>query len=121
MAHFARIDENNVVVEVLKVSDDVENNGNEYLNGIGLKGRWIQTSFNTFANKHTNGGEPLRKNFASVGDWYIESLDAFASPKPFDSWILNEDTCQWETPLPYPEDGKEYLWNEETTSWTPAE
>jgi hypothetical protein len=86
-------------------------------------GEWIQTSYNTQGGEHKLGGTPLRKNYAGVGYTYDHTLDAFIPPKPFDSWELNEDTCLWHAPVPMPDDGKLYTWNETTTSWdeVPAE
>jgi len=115
MAHFAQLDENNVVTQVIVVSNNElldENEVEQESKGIAfcqslLGGNWIQTSY--------NGN--FRKNYAGVGFYYDESRDAFISPKPFDSWILNEDTCRWESPIPYPNDDKLYTWNEETVSW----
>lgn len=80
-------------------------------------GEWIQTSYNTYAGVHTLGGTPLRKNFASVGGTYDSTLDAFIPPKFYNSWILNEETCLWEPPTVMPNDGKDYRWDENTTSW----
>jgi hypothetical protein len=79
-------------------------------------GQWIQTSYNTFGGNHPEGN-PLRKNFAGVGFTYDEDRDAFITPKPFPSWVLNEDTCLWEAPVVYPDDANRYNWNEETQSW----
>ena len=80
-------------------------------------GNWIQTSYNTFHGTHLNGGTPLRKNFAAVGYSYDAQRDAFIPPKPFDSWTLNEETCDWDAPTPRPNDDKQYTWNESTKSW----
>jgi hypothetical protein len=80
-------------------------------------GEWIQTSYNTLGGEHKLGGTPLRKNYAGVGFTYDRTLDAFIPPKPFDSWELNEDTCLWQAPVPMPDNGKLYTWNETTTSW----
>ena len=80
-------------------------------------GKWIQTSYNTHGGVHKLGGTPLRKNFAGVGYTYDQTRDAFIPPKPYPSWLLNEDTCLWECPVTYPTDGQKYIWNEETTSW----
>jgi len=80
-------------------------------------GEWIQTSYNTHGGVHANGGTPLRKNYAGIGYTYDRERDAFIPPKPFDSWTLDEDTCQWEAPTSMPNDNKEYRWNESTTSW----
>jgi hypothetical protein len=106
MAHFAKI-ENSLVTEVLVVPDEVEENGSQYLNNLGLTGTWIQTSY--------NGN--IRKNYAGIGYGYNSDLDAFIPPKPYQSWTLNEETCLWEPPVAYPEGQGIYLWNEETTSW----
>ena len=119
MAHFAEIDQNNIVTRVLVVNNDQEDRGQEFLaTDLGLGGTWIKTSYNTIAGVHSNGGIPLRKNYAGIGYTYDSVRDAFYAPKPFASWILNEDTCTWNAPTPMPvEEGKFYTWNEETTSW----
>jgi hypothetical protein len=119
MAHFAEIDENNIVTRVLVVDNDQEDRGQEFLaTDLGLGGTWIKTSYNTIAGVHSNGGTPLRKNYAGIGYTYDSVRDAFYAPKPFASWTLNEDTCTWNAPTPMPvEEGKFYTWNEETTSW----
>jgi len=85
-------------------------------------GEWIQTSYNTHGGQHPEG-RPLRKNYAGIGFTYDRERDAFIPPKPYNSWELNEDSCLWQAPVPMPEDGKGYIWNEETTSWdeVPAE
>lgn len=80
-------------------------------------GEWIQTSYNTHGGVHTLGGTPLRKNYAGIGFSYDKTRDAFIPPKPFESWILNEETCLWDAPTPRPEDGKDYTWDEATLSW----
>jgi hypothetical protein len=129
MAHFARIDENNIVTEVLVVSNMYEHRGEDYLaNDLGLGGRWIKTSYNAVGGKKRNPetneitNEPgLRKNYAGIGYKYDEELDAFIPPKPFNSWILNEDTCLWDAPTPYPQDGKVYKWVEDDLNWQPLE
>jgi hypothetical protein len=116
MAHFAEIDENNIVLRVL-VADEVYGNeqpGDEWLTE-KLGGRWIQTSYNTYHNTHRFDGTPLRGNFAGIGMSYDEERDAFLYPKRFPSWVLNEETYHWEAPVPEP-DG-EHTWDEETTSW----
>jgi hypothetical protein len=106
MSHFAELDENNIVLRVLVGDNDAPNEGYDWFVE-NLGGRWVQTSYN--AN--------FRKNFAGVGFTYNEELDAFVPPKPFESWLLNEETCLWESPVPRPEDGKIYNWNEETLTW----
>lgn len=108
MAHFAQIDENNTVVQVLVVNDRDEHRGQDFLaNDLGLGGTWVQTSYN--AN--------IRKNYAGIGMTYDAGRDAFIAPQPFASWVLNENTCQWEAPVAYPTDGLMYVWDEETTDW----
>jgi hypothetical protein len=108
MAHFAEIDENNIVKQVLVVSNEQEHRGQEFLsNDLNLGGIWIQTSY--------NGN--IRKNYAGIGYTYDPIRDAFIPPKPFNSWILNEDTCLWESLIPYPNDNKNYIWVEEELNW----
>jgi hypothetical protein len=106
MAHFAEIDENNIVLRVLVTNNDFPNEGYNWLIE-NLGGTWIKTSYN--AN--------IRKNFAGIGYTYDEGRDAFIPPKPYESWILNEDTCQWEAPTAYPTDGKLYTWDEDSQEW----
>jgi hypothetical protein len=118
MSHFAQIDENNIVVQVLAIEKDVVDTG-----AFGDPARLIQTSYNTKGGVHygpdgqPDGGKALRKNYAGIGYTYDSVLDAFVPPKPFSNWLLNTDTCDWEAPIPYPADGKVYRWNEETQSW----
>jgi hypothetical protein len=80
-------------------------------------GEWIQTSYNTHGGQHSNGGTPLRKNYAGIGYSYDRTKDAFIPPKPYPSWVLNDDTCLWGAPTPMPTDDKFYEWDETTTSW----
>jgi hypothetical protein len=80
-------------------------------------GTWLRTSYNTIGGQHTQGGTPLRKNYAGIGYSYDATRDAFIPPQPFPSWTLNEDTCQWSAPTPMPTDGKLYRWDEPTTAW----
>ena len=109
MSHFAKV-ENGVVTQVIVAEQDVIDSG---LFGTG----WVQTSYNTQGGEHKLGGTPLRKNYAGIGFTYDETRDAFIPPKPFASWVLNEDTCLWEAPVAMPTDGKFYTWDEATTSW----
>ena len=95
MSHFAQIDGNNIVTQVLVIEQDVIDTGL-----FGDPASWIQTSYNTNGGVHTLGGTPLRKNYAGIGYTYNASRDAFIPPKPFASWTLNEDTCLWEAPTP---------------------
>ena len=113
MAHFAQIDENNIVTQVLVIEQDVVDTGL-----FGEPRSFIQTSYNTYGGVHKLGGTPLRKNYAGIGFTFDAIRDAFIPPKPFNSWLLNEDTCQWDAPVAMPQDGKPYIWNEETLSWT---
>lgn len=109
MSHFAKV-ENGIVTQVIVAEQDVIDSG---MFGSG----WIQTSYNTHGGVHTNGGTPLRKNYAGVGFTYDSGRDAFIPPQPFPSWIMSEETCLWNAPVEYPTDGNRYSWNEETTSW----
>lgn len=123
MAHFARIDENNIVINMLVVPDEQEHRGEEYLaKDLGLGGRWIQTSVNTLGGKHVQGKKPLRVNCAGIGFTYDPKRDAFIPPKPErnPSWILDEKTLLWKEPKPYPTDGKIYVWNEDAVEWVVA-
>lgn len=112
MSHFANIDDNNIVIQVIVAEQDFIDSG-----AVGDPSKWIQTSYNTFGGQHSNGGIPLRKNYAGVGYKYDIQRDAFIPPKLFDSWILNEETCLWNAPTPYPDNGKNYIWNELGMIW----
>lgn len=131
MAHWAEIDENNKVIRVAIGSNDEPDEGESFFSNV-LGGTWIQTSINTTGGIHYTGeldengnripsdnqSKALRKNYAGIGYTYDEARDAFIPPKPFDSWVLNEDTCLWEAPVPHPADGGAYVWDESTQSWT---
>ena len=106
MSHFAELDENNVVLRVLVGDNNMPNEGYDWFVE-NLGGTWIQTSY--------NGN--IRKNFAGIGYTYDAEKDAFIPPQPFESWTLNETTCRWQAPIPYPQDGRVYSWDEETTTW----
>lgn len=106
MAHFAEIDENNVVLRVLVTDNNAPGEGYDWLID-NLGGTWIKTSYNA----------TIRKNFAGIGYSYDSERDAFIAPQPFPSWELNEDTCQWKAPIPYPTDGFTYVWNENVLDW----
>ena len=119
MSHFAKIDKDGIVQRVIVIEQDILDSGNW-----GDPNNWIQTSYNTRGGVHyapnsnnADGGVALRKNYAGIGYKYDAERDAFIAPQPFPSWTLNEDTCLWEAPVAYPNDGKDYEWNEETTSW----
>jgi len=115
MAHFAELDENNIVKQVIVVHNNelLDENGNESeAKGIAFcqslfGGNWVQTSYN----------KTIRKNYAGIDYLYDPIRNAFISPKPYESWILSEETCQWESSIAYPTDGKGYLWDEPTISW----
>jgi hypothetical protein len=108
MSHFAKV-ENGIVTQVIVAEQDVIDSG---LFGTG----WVQTSYNTHGGQHPNG-TPLRKNYAGVGYTYDPQRDAFIPPKPFASWLLNEDTCLWDSPVAMPTDNAIYHWNEEILAW----
>jgi len=118
MAHYAKV--NNRIVQQVIVAEA------EFFETFvdTSPGEWIQTSYNTRGGQHydpetgeVDDGTPLRKNYAGIGDTYDSALDAFIPPQPYPSWVLNEDTCQWEAPVAYPDDDKDYYWDEETQSW----
>ena len=116
MAHWAELDENNIVIRVLVGSNDDLDEGYQWLID-NLGGTWVKTSYNTQSGIHILGGTPFRKNFAGLGYKYDSDRDAFIPPKRFESWILNEDTCNWEAPVDRPSDNNIYIWNEESLSW----
>ena len=115
MAHFAKLGVGNIVERVEVVSNDIattEQAGADFLNNIyKTRDVWKQTSYNN----------NIRKNYAGIGYIYDEDRDAFIPPKPFNSWVLNETTCLWESPVAYPNDGQSYKWNEQNQSWTLTE
>jgi hypothetical protein len=116
MAHYAFLDENNIVTEVI-VGKEESNFNWEQQYGMFRGQLCKRTSFNTIGGVHKLGGTPFRKNYAGIGYTYDETRDAFIPPKPFNSWILNEDTCLWNAPVAYPQDDNRYSWNEQTLSW----
>jgi len=127
MAHFAELDNNNIVKRVIVVDDnDCLNENGEHEEEVGIAfcknllgqdTNWKQTSYNTKANIHVNGGVPFRKNYAGIGYSYDDELDAFIPPQPgFRGWVLNETTGQWEAPTPKPAFGM-HIWSNETVSW----
>ena len=115
MAYFAKLDENNVVTQVISIanSDTADANGveKEHIGAAFCErlfgGTWKQTSYNN----------NIRKNYAGIGFIYQADIDAFVPPKPFASWLLNEQTAQWEAPVAMPDDGNDYEWNEDTQAW----
>ena len=113
MAHFAKLDSNNIVVFVVVGRDEDDESSISARTGDTYK----KTSYNTRGGIHSQGRAPLRKNYAGIGYTYDEARDAFIPPKPFPSWSLNESSCLWEAPTPMPSDGEQYMWNEGTLSW----
>lgn len=117
MAHFAKV-QNGTVTRVIVAEPEFFNTFVD-----DSPGEWIQTSYNTRGGVHygqdgqPDGGDALRFNYAGKGYTYDRTRDAFIPPKPYDSWTLNETTCLWDSPIPYPIDGKKYDWNEETQTW----
>tara|TARA_R110002051_G_scaffold30468_1_gene70480 strand:- start:219 stop:629 length:411 start_codon:yes stop_codon:yes gene_type:complete len=133
MAYFAKLGTGNIVEQVISINNSVitdangveqEKLGNDFINKLyNTKDVWKQTSYNTHGGVHYGENRkpdskiPLRKNYAAVGYTYDQTRDAFIPKKPYNSWTLNEDTCQWEAPVAYPDDGKDYTWNENNERW----
>lgn len=123
MAHFAEIDENNVVLRIVVIDNSNEDQGEEYCQQLtGSTNRWLKTSYNTVNGEHRLGGTPFRKHYAVVGFTYDAVRDAFVPPQPYPSWILNEDTCTWEAPVTRPElewgtVGLSTHWDEKNGCW----
>jgi hypothetical protein len=116
MAHYAFINENYIVTEVIVGKDESNFDWERHYGDI--RGQLCKrTSYNTIGGVHTTGGTPYRKNYAGIGYIYDPTLDAFYPPKPYNSWTLNESTCLWEAPVAYPNDGKMYIWNEDELQW----
>jgi len=111
MAHYAKVS-NTLVTQVIVAEAEFFDTFVD-----SSPGEWIKTSYNTYGGVHSDGGAPLRKNFAGIGFTYDTARDAFIAPQPFPSWTLNEDTCQYEAPVAYPDDDKMYNWDEATTNW----
>lgn len=117
MAHFAKV-EDGIVTQVIVADQEFIDSG-----AVGPASDWVQTSYNTYGGVHTNGGTPLRKNYAGIGYSYDSVRDAFIPPQPFASWLLNDETCQWEAPVALPSDAgtgtppKRYNWDEEALNW----
>ena len=118
MAHYSFLNMQNIVTEVIVGKDETDGPTNWEIHYGNIREQVCKrTSFNTRGGVHSDGGVAFRKNYAGIGYTYDETRDAFIPPKPFDSWILNEDSCLWEAPTAYPDDDQMYTWNEETTSW----
>jgi len=111
MAHYAFLDENNIVTEVIVGKDEGEDGVNWEQHYGAFRGQACKrTSYNTNGGAHSGGGTPFRKNYAGIGYSYDATSEAFIPPKPYTYWLLNEVTYQWEAPLPYPDDGEHYVW-----------
>jgi len=110
MSHFAKVCDGKVIQVIVAEQDFFDT----FVDS--TPGEWIQTSYNTLGNQHPEG-RPLRGNYAGIGFTYDRANDVFYAPQPFPSWVLNNTTWLWESPVPYPDDGKEYYWDETTTSW----
>ena len=117
MAHYAEIDTNNRVINMIAGVDENEKSGGEILYLSFTGNYWKRTSYNTHGGVHSLGKTPFRKNYASIGFTYDKTRDAFIPPKPYPSWTLVEDTCQWSAPVTEPDDDKNYRWDEPTTNW----
>ena len=123
MSHFAEINSDNIVTNIIVAEQDFIDSG-----AVGNADTWIQTSYNTRGGVHyapnsqtPDGGVALRKNYAGIGSTYDASKDAFYEPQPYPSWTLDNDTCQWNPPIARPDDGKFYNWDEENTEWKEIE
>jgi hypothetical protein len=118
MAHYAFLDENNIVTEVIVGKDENEEGIDWEIQYGQIRGQVCKrTSYNTKGGVHVGGGIPFRKNYAGIGFTYDPDRDAFIAPKPFESWSLNTNTCIWEPPIPHPNDGNLYEWDEESRAW----
>jgi hypothetical protein len=109
MSHFARVNAQGIVEQVIVAEQD-------FIDTLSDKTSWVQTSYNTRGGQHPEG-RPLRKNYAGIGYSYDYVRDAFIPPKPYASWVMNEETCLWDAPTPYPTDGKIYNWDENNQQW----
>jgi len=127
MGHYVKIVNNKVVKVIVATQDFIDGYNDNEPELTKYPSSWVKTSYNTRGGVHyqpntdipsEDQSKSLRKNFAGIGYTYDESRDAFIPPKPFDSWLLNEETSLWESPIEYPNDGNEYVWDESTTSWT---
>jgi hypothetical protein len=118
MAHYAFLDANNIVTEVIVGKNEGEDNVDwEQWYGEFRGQVCKRTSYNTVGGIHNNGGTPFRKNYAGIGYAYDSQRDAFIPPKPYESWVLNEGSCLWEPPVAMPTDGQMYTWDEENINW----
>jgi hypothetical protein len=118
MAHYAFLNMQNIVTEVIVGKDETDGPTNWEMHYGNIREQVCKrTSYNTRGGVHSEGDTPFRKNYAGIGYTYDFARDAFIPPKPYDSWTLNENSCLWEAPVAMPDDGQTYAWNEETTSW----
>jgi hypothetical protein len=118
MAHYAFLDENNIVTEVIVGKEEGEDGADWEAHYGAFRGQTCKrTSYNTRGGVHSGGGTPYRKNYAGIGFTFDAGRDAFSPPKPYASWLLDEDTCLWNAPVPYPDDGNRYQWDEDSLSW----
>ena len=118
MAHYAFLNMQNKVTEVIVGKDETDGPTNWEMHYGNIREQVCKrTSYNTRGGVHLDGGVAFRKNYAGIGYTYDETRDAFIPSQPFDSWVLNETSCLWEAPIAYPDDGQQYTWNEETTNW----
>jgi hypothetical protein len=118
MAHYAFLDTNNIVTEIIVGKDEGEDGIDWELHYGTFRGQTCKrTSYNTHGGVHSSGGTPYRKNYASIGSTYDATRDAFIAPQPYASWVLNDETCLWEAPVPMPDDGQIYQWDEEQGQW----
>jgi len=117
MAYYAELNHENIVIRVIPGWDESVKSGMEQILLLETGNIWKRTSYNTVSGIHQLGGTPFRKNYAGIGYKYDSARDAFIPPQPFPSWTLNESTCLWESPVPYPTDGQQYQWDEVTTNW----
>lgn len=118
MAHYAFLNMQNIVTEVIVGKDETDGPTNWEIHYGNIREQVCKrTSYNTRGGAHINDGTPFRKNYAGIGFTYDYARNAFIPPQPFNSWTLNSDTCLWEPPVAYPDDGQRYTWNEETQQW----
>ena len=117
MAHYAFLDGNNIVTEVIVGKEEGGDTDFEVFYGNIRSQTCKRTSYNTRFGQHILGGTPFRKNYAGIGFTYDQSRDAFIPSKPFASWVLNETTCVYDSPVTYPTDGKNYVWDESIVNW----
>ena len=120
MAHYAVLDKNNIVINVFVGKNEFEGgiDWEEYYSNY-LGNKCLRTSYNTHGGVHSNNGEPFRKNYAAIGYLYDSDIDAFIPPKPYESWVLDRESCLWVAPVSMPENNGPWVWNEEELNWEP--